>query len=305
MGTNMKQYNNRINEIQETINNTQNMSTVARALGIPLTSLIRTCNKYNIEYNTTKGFSDATREKIKITNRNRNLINLNKILSGELTHNGHNSSNLRKRLIDNDILPNKCAICGINASWNGMNLTLHLDHISGNDKDNTLSNLRLLCPNCHSQTPTYAGKNIKNRTSNRFENLESLLEQHKPKTINELLTIIGIKPSKYYYNKIRKIISEKNIKTRIKLTCTVCGKHLSDGAKHGLCNKCIHIGQRKIERPTKEYMINLLKNKSILSISKQYFVSDNAIRKWMKNYEIPTKKVELQEYLRTIGDVSP
>lgn len=45
--------------------------------------------------------------------------------------------------------------------WRGAPLTLHLDHINGNRFDYRVDNLRLLCPNCHTQTSTYAGKNIK------------------------------------------------------------------------------------------------------------------------------------------------
>lgn len=47
-----------------------------------------------------------------------------------------------------------CAICEIN-EWCGRKLVLHLDHINGIHNDNRLANLRLLCPNCHSQTDTY------------------------------------------------------------------------------------------------------------------------------------------------------
>ncbi|MFA9445403.1 HNH endonuclease [Egicoccus sp. AB-alg6-2] len=45
-------------------------------------------------------------------------------------------------------------------AWRGRPLSLHLDHISGDPRDNRLENLRLLCPNCHAQTPTHCGKNV-------------------------------------------------------------------------------------------------------------------------------------------------
>lgn len=54
-----------------------------------------------------------------------------------------------------------CAICKQPPIWNGKPLTLQVDHINGDNKDNRLENLRFLCPNCHSQTPTYAGGNRK------------------------------------------------------------------------------------------------------------------------------------------------
>lgn len=54
-----------------------------------------------------------------------------------------------------------CEICGCGHMWNGMSLTLEMDHIDGNSKNNSVENLRILCPNCHSQTPTHRGKNIR------------------------------------------------------------------------------------------------------------------------------------------------
>lgn len=51
-----------------------------------------------------------------------------------------------------------CARCGID-SYNGLPITLQVDHIDGNAGNNLPSNLRLLCPNCHSQTETFGGKN--------------------------------------------------------------------------------------------------------------------------------------------------
>lgn len=68
---------------------------------------------------------------------------------------------LKSRLIRENKLEYKCAICGIN-KWLGKELSLQLDHINGINNDNRLENLRFLCPNCHSQTDTYAGKNKNN-----------------------------------------------------------------------------------------------------------------------------------------------
>lgn len=66
--------------------------------------------------------------------------------------------NLRRRLLRAGLLENRCAECGIQ-DWRGEKLVLHLDHIDGDPLNNDLSNLRLLCPNCHSLTATYCGKN--------------------------------------------------------------------------------------------------------------------------------------------------
>lgn len=51
----------------------------------------------------------------------------------------------------------KCNTCGI-FDWCGKEISLDLDHIDGNNKNNYPNNLRLLCPNCHRQTPTWGNK---------------------------------------------------------------------------------------------------------------------------------------------------
>ena len=64
-------------------------------------------------------------------------------------------SSLRPFLIKHGYEKHNCEICNIPNNWNNMSLTLEVDHINGVSNDHRLSNLRWLCPNCHSQTPTY------------------------------------------------------------------------------------------------------------------------------------------------------
>lgn len=52
-----------------------------------------------------------------------------------------------------------CVLCGLGREWNQKELVLQLDHIDGNPTNNLIDNLRVLCPNCHTQTDTYASKN--------------------------------------------------------------------------------------------------------------------------------------------------
>lgn len=73
-----------------------------------------------------------------------------------------NIASLKRRLIKEGILEYKCEKCGNLGEWMGKPLTLQLDHKDGNNKNHTKENLRFLCPNCHSQTNTYAGKNKNN-----------------------------------------------------------------------------------------------------------------------------------------------
>ncbi len=68
----------------------------------------------------------------------------------------HPRETLRRRIIKYGLLECRCESCGVGTEYNGEPLTLHLDHKNGVNNDNRLVNLRFLCPNCHSQTSTYA-----------------------------------------------------------------------------------------------------------------------------------------------------
>lgn len=90
---------------------------------------------------------------------------------------------VKKRLLNKQLLEYKCAICGNNGEYNGLPLILQLDHINGVNNDNRLENLRFLCPNCHSQTETFSGrknkKPLENKQHRKKEDLEKLEERKK------------------------------------------------------------------------------------------------------------------------------
>jgi len=74
-------------------------------------------------------------------------------------HRGH----LKRRLLNEGLLENKCYECGAEPKWRGKELVMVLDHINGVNNDNRLENLRMLCPNCNSQTDTFAGRNLEKK----------------------------------------------------------------------------------------------------------------------------------------------
>ena len=86
--------------------------------------------------------------------RKRNLIPLEKILK---KNSSYNRGHLKNRLIKQGLLKNECYVCFIKI-WNNKKIVFELDHIDGVYNNNELSNLRLICPNCHSQTINFCNR---------------------------------------------------------------------------------------------------------------------------------------------------
>lgn len=70
------------------------------------------------------------------------------------------SSSLKNKLLKLKYFERKCYKCNLK-EWFGKPIPIELHHIDGNNKNNNLSNLQILCPNCHAQTENYCSKNIK------------------------------------------------------------------------------------------------------------------------------------------------
>lgn len=96
-------------------------------------------------------WSDAVRRGA-VTPRPR-AMPLEQLLGGR-----RNRNHLKQRLFELGLKENSCEICGC-SEWCGLPLSLALHHINGRPHDNRLENLQLLCPNCHSQTQNFAGRN--------------------------------------------------------------------------------------------------------------------------------------------------
>ncbi len=76
---------------------------------------------------------------------------------------------IKGRILTEKLIPYVCTKCKNKGSWQEEKLSLHLEHINGTHNDNSLDNLCFLCPNCHSQTTTYGGKNIASHQNKEYK----------------------------------------------------------------------------------------------------------------------------------------
>jgi 5-methylcytosine-specific restriction endonuclease McrA len=136
--------------------------------------------------------------------------NLEKILNGEIkiSYVPAFRINIKK---SNLLGVYKCNECNIKDKWNNKDLLLELDHIDGNKNNNIRSNLRWLCPNCHSQTSTFRSKN--NKYNKKIVNEDDILESiKKGGNISDILRRVNLKPKGDNYNRVHKICNKYNIK---------------------------------------------------------------------------------------------
>ena len=206
----------------------------------------------------------------------------------------------------------KCEKCGLSV-WENQKIPLCIHHIDGNHINNTLENLQILCPNCHALTENYCGKNKKQFSQISDEDFVEALQSSK--SIRQALIKLGINYiSKYHYDKAHYLIDKYNISllqnslpTKVKekkhikekrittTVCSVCGKKLKNSRSH-ICQDCSHKQQRRTVWPSREELKQLIRTNSFTTIAKQYKVSDNAVRKWCDNYNLPRHKKEIKSY---------
>lgn len=143
-------------KLQQIINDASSVAEVLRSLGlsdirINRINLITVCKQLNLEPPKYTRKAPSTVTKWTYETILKDFSNLSEVLPS--------NTSLKNWFIKSYTGKHTCDICGLGAIWNNKVLTLQLDHIDGNKKNNLMSNLRLLCPNCHSQTETYTRKN--------------------------------------------------------------------------------------------------------------------------------------------------
>ena len=136
-------------EFREVVSSSKTMAQASAKLGLHFNTFKRIAVEMGV-------YSPNPSGKGVKKNMSSKSIPLNEILDG--LHPSYQTYKLKNRLIKEKILENICSECGLN-EWNNKPINLELDHINGVRTNHKLENLRLLCPNCHSQTDTYRSKN--------------------------------------------------------------------------------------------------------------------------------------------------
>ena len=122
-----------------------------------------------------------------------------------LVKNSHNTNEtIKKFLKENNLLEYKCNRCNI-SQWQNELLTLELDHIDGCNSNNELDNLRYLCPNCHSLTPTWRGRNI-NTGKPKVSDSEILEVYAITGNIRQTLLVLGLAAKGGNYERVKKLL---------------------------------------------------------------------------------------------------
>jgi Zn finger protein HypA/HybF involved in hydrogenase expression len=186
----------------------------------------------------------------------------------------HSRLKINKLIKKHNLIPYQCK-CGIKELWNGLPITLQLEHKNGINNDHRLENLEYLCPNCHAQTQSYGGTNVKLKM---FEQrLSSLL--------------------------IYKILTRKNIeylslewKITYDTACNWIRKNLKQLEEYGIKIDYDVDNHEKLNLITSRTQdaIALTNKKELPILAKKWGISVNATKKWIRN--------NLPEHFDTIFD---
>lgn len=180
------------------------------------------------------GFDISILEKNRKKNQEMHMKSLHKRKTYSLEdilveNSNYGSHHLKQKLLSKNILENKCYSCNNKGEWCGKKLSLQLDHINGINNDNRLENLRLLCPNCHSQTETFSGK--RHKVNNLCEDCGEKIHKRSEKCFKCSSISKGINQRKFQ-------ISKKELENLINnYPMTTVGKMLgvSDNAVRKRC----------------------------------------------------------------------
>jgi hypothetical protein len=287
--TSMSTYTRRtfdINVLKDAVKNVLSWRALAVRLGIPTNSsyvyghVRPLCNQYGIDYSHFTGQGHNKNKSPKGHGRDIQLY-----LSNEITI---TSNHLKKRLINAGIKKRQCEVCLL-TEWNGKALPIELHHLDGNSANNTLSNLQIICPNCHAQTVNFCGKNITGATPRlvhrQVTNEELMKEIPLWSNPTQVIRAMGLCIAKEYYLKIKNVI-QNNPEISFRKHHQPKKRRQTKTSPSSDVKQNPQFRRRKAIRPSKEELEKLIWTKPIKQLAKDFGVTDNPIRKWCGSYGI-------------------
>ena len=162
---------------------------------------------------------------------------------------------------------------GNHGNWMNKKLVLELDHKDGNRTNDAITNLRFLCPNCHSQEPTSHRRKYKvGHKKITLESVNGVINECHSK--REILIKLQLSDASGNYVTLNKILKDNNL--------TITERKQIKTERWYESN----LARRKVLRPTKECLVSLITTTPMTKVGKMFGVSDNAVKKWCKYYKI-------------------
>ena len=165
----------------------------------------------------------------------------------------YSRGHLKRRLFEEGLKARRCELCGQDEIWRGRRMSLILDHVNGIADDHRLENLQIVCPNCAATLDTHCGK------QNRIK-LEPRRCAH---CAGEFQPTVDNRPQRF------------------------CSRACYFQHKRGVARP----EQRKVDRPPYNHLVREVAAIGYLATGRRYGVSDNAIRKWLRQYEAELERL--------------
>jgi hypothetical protein len=283
-----KLYNFSPEQLQSLLDSSNAYTDILRAAGINSSSSTNTLKRIINEYKLDTSKFEENRKVYKQQMAKKSLCSEYDIESKLHKNTKVQSHKLRNKLIELGYKENKCELCNI-SEWMGKPVKLQLHHIDGDHDNNELSNLQILCPNCHSMTDNFGVYNSKRVIKNKL-----ICKECGAKISRNNKSGLCISCSHKYRRENAKI--KRNNKT-IKILCPCCKTNLMNSTST-MCEICYkkYNTEKLYNVISRDNLKKLIRSTPFTHIADMYKVTDNTIRKWCDKYKLPRKVSDIQKY---------
>lgn len=250
-------------QLIDAVKNSRSKLEVLKELGLPSPGGYRTLNKYIRRLNLSLSHFETKSERQKRYGKPARIPDDAIFVEDS----EYDSCSLKRRIARDNLILYRCQKCGLGDTWDGLPLTLQLDHINGKNRDNRLENLRYLCPNCHSQTDTFCRRKVPLIPKQKTPCLEC------KDVLVRSFTVTGLCRSCAARHRLEEVNR-----------CIGCNVLIAKTSTQ--CRKCSNpIRKTKITWPSVEELEVMLTIAPRTAVASKLGVSDNAIKKHLKRYK--------------------